>query len=168
MAKTTLHLAKQNFKFSAAHFLIFNETSAEKLHGHNYQVKVDLAVASEADFSEQGYFVDFNVFKKQIKATLDIWDEHVLLPAQHPDMKITKKSPSLEVRFRDRFYVFPENEVILLPVTNTSTEQLARLLAQSFFSEFKSYGISKVRVTVEETRGQGASVVVSGPSELRS
>ena len=161
MVNTTLHLYKQNFKFSSAHFLIFDEKSAEKLHGHNYQVAVQIEVPPESELEKQGYFIDFNVFKKWIKARLDQWDEMVLLPAQHPDMKISKKGPSLEVRFRDRFYVFPENEVHLLPVTNTSVEQLSRLLAQDFSREFKKYRVTKIRVKVEETRGQAASTFVT-------
>lgn len=157
---TTLHLAKQNFKFSAAHFLIFDEKHAERLHGHNYQVRVDIKAPSEEELHQDGYFLDFNVFKKFIKSRLDQWDEIVLLPEKHPDMKFKKTTKSLEVTFRDRFYVFPLNEVILLPVTNTSVEQLSRLLAEDFYTEFKQYGVQKVKVYVEETRGQGASSIV--------
>ena len=159
---TTLHLAKQNFKFSAAHFLIFDEKHAERLHGHNYQVKVDITAPTEEDLHEEGYFLDFNVFKKFIKARLDVWDEIVLLPAKHPDMKFKHTDKSLEVTFRDRFYVFPKNEVLLLPVSNTSVENLSRLLAEEFYAEFKQYGVTRIRVLVEETRGQGASTIVGG------
>lgn len=159
MSTTTLHLAKQNFKFSAAHFLIFDETHAERLHGHNYQVKVDIETPSEAELHADGYFLDFNVFKKYIKARLDQWDEIVLLPEKQKDMKFKKTEKSLEVTFRDRFYVFPLSEVTLLPVTNTSVEQLSGLLAEEFYAEFKQYGVKSVRVHVEETRGQGASTV---------
>lgn len=160
MSTTTLHLAKQNFKFSAAHFLIFDETHAERLHGHNYQVKVDIKTPSEEELHSDGYFLDFNVFKKYIKARLDQWDEMVLLPEKQKDMKFKKNGSSLEVTFRDRFYVFPAQEVSLLPVTNTSVEQLSRLLAEEFFAEFKQYGVKSVRVYVAETAGQGASTVV--------
>lgn len=159
MSTTTLHLAKQNFKFSAAHFLIFDEKHAERLHGHNYQVKVDIKAPSEEELHSDGYFIDFNVFKKFIKARLDQWDEIVLLPGKQPDMKFQKTAKTLEVSFRDRFYAFPLNEVILLPVTNTSVEQLSRLLAEEFYTEFKKYGVTSVRVYVEETRGQGASTL---------
>ena len=162
MSTTTLHLAKQNFKFSAAHFLIFDEQHAERLHGHNYQVKVDIKAPSEEELHAEGYFIDFNVFKKYIKARLDVWDEIVLLPKNHPDMKFKTTDKSLEVTFRDRFYVFPKNEVILLPVTNTSVENLSKILALEFYEEFKKYGVQKVRVSVEETRGQGAATVVPG------
>lgn len=159
MTRTTLHLAKQNFKFSAAHFLIFDAERAEKLHGHNYQVTVDLEVPPEADLATSGFFVDFNVFKSEIKAAVDEWDEHILLPSKQADMKFTQSGPSLEVRFRDRYYVFPANEVILLPVTNTSVEQLSRLLAERFYAAFRTHGVHRVRVSVEETRGQGSSTV---------
>lgn len=158
MESTTLQLHKQNFKFSSAHFLIFDKQKAEKLHGHNYQVKVNITVPTEnSEMNTRGYFIDFNVFKKKIKAKLDEWDEMVLLPKNHEDMKFTENGPSLEVRFRDRFYVFPKNEVLCLPVNNTSVEQLSRLLAHHFLAEFKHMGVLRVQVSVEETRGQGAS-----------
>lgn len=159
MKTTTLLLAKENFKFSAGHFLIFDEKSAERLHGHNYQVKVDITIPPEEDLAAQGYFIDFNEFKKIIKARLDLWDEIVLLPAKHPDMKFKSTERSLDVQFRDRHYVFPQNEVLLLPVTNTSVEQLSRLLAQEFLDQFKKFRVKTVQVTVEETRGQGATTV---------
>lgn len=160
MPEMTLHLFKQNFKFSAARFLIFDAKSAEKLHGHNYQVRVDIGCPAEIANAASGYFVDFNVFKTYIKTRLDAWDEHILLPARQPEMSFETKGASLEVRFRDRFYVFPENEVIRLPVTNTSVEQLSRLLAEDFAQEFKKVGVTSVTVTVEETAGQGASTKV--------
>lgn len=161
MTKTTLQLAKQNFKFSSAHFLIFDEQHAEKLHGHNYQVRVDISFDDAANMQSQGFHVDFNVFKKYIKARLDQWDEMVLLPKLHPDMKFASKGPSLEVSFRDRFYVFPSNEVHLLPVTNTSVENLSKILAEDFLKEFKQYKVSSVSVYVEETQGQGATTTAA-------
>jgi 6-pyruvoyltetrahydropterin/6-carboxytetrahydropterin synthase len=158
-SRTTLHLAKQNFKFSSAHFLIFDEKRAERLHGHNYKVRLDIGFQEEV--SEQGYFTDFNVFKTLTKKALDAWDEMILLPKNHPDMKVQQDGPSLKINFRDRFYVFPKNEVVLLPVTNTSTEQLSKLLAETLFTDFKKLKVSQLRVYVEETPGQGAATVVS-------
>ncbi len=161
MRLTTLHLAKQNFKFSSGHFLIFDDLNAEKLHGHNYQVKVDISVPEDFDLAETGYFIDFSDFKKEIKAQLDLWDEHVLLPAKHPDMKIEKRDANFDIKFRHRFYSLPQNEVVLLPVTNTSVEQLSRILAETFFEKFKKFKVKKLVVSVEETQGQSASSMVS-------
>lgn len=161
MSKTSLQLAKQNFKFSSAHFLIFDETHAERLHGHNYQVRVEIGIADLGALQTTGFFVDFNIFKKHIKSALDRWDEMVILPELHPDMSFQRREATLEVRFRDRFYAFPANEVVLLPVNNTSVEQLSRLLAEDFLGEFKKHQVSFVSVYVEETPGQGATTTVS-------
>lgn len=162
MILTTLHLAKENFKFSSAHFLIFDEKSAEMLHGHNYQVRVQLVCPENTENNQSGYFADFNIFKKAIKAKVDQWDEHVLLPALHPDMKykLSTDGKNYEVHFRDRFYSFPKNEVIWLEVTNTSVEQFSKILATEFFSLFKKYGVQQIAVEVEETRGQSASTTL--------
>ncbi|MFN3696298.1 MAG: 6-pyruvoyl trahydropterin synthase family protein [Pseudobdellovibrio sp.] len=163
-----LHLSKQNFKFSSAHFLIFDDRSAEMLHGHNYQVRVQIAIPeqmmSEKDIQGKiGYAIDFNIIKKYIKSELDRWDEHILLPRLHPDMKykISADRKNHEVSFRDRFYSFPADEIIWLDVTNTSVEQLSQVLAENFIHEFSKYGIRKIKVEVEETRGQSASTTLS-------
>jgi 6-pyruvoyltetrahydropterin/6-carboxytetrahydropterin synthase len=161
MTETSLQLAKQNFKFSSAHFLIFDDHSAERLHGHNYQVRVEIGIPDQDAMKTTGFFVDFNVFKKYIKSALDRWDEMVILPKDHKDMKFNTRGTSLEVNFRDRFYTFPVNEVVLLPVTNTSVEQLSRLLAEDFMREFKAHKVSFVSVYVEETKGQGATTKVT-------
>ncbi|MES2801305.1 MAG: 6-carboxytetrahydropterin synthase [Bdellovibrionota bacterium] len=166
MKTTSLHLAKQNFKFSSAHFLIFDQKSAEMLHGHNYQVVVSILAPDVGNSSDEqgkmGYMVDFNVLKKFIKARLDLWDEHVLLPKNHPDMnsKLSVDGKNYEITFRDRFYSLPKNEVIWLDISNTSVEQLSSVLAEEFFIEFKKYGVTKLTVDVEETRGQSAATTI--------
>ncbi len=160
---TSLHLAKQNFKFSSAHFLIFNATEAEMLHGHNYQVQIILHGPKPADYIDQGYFVDFSVIKKIVKAHCDLWDEHILLPAKHPDMKYQKSNDNknYEIHFRDRFYSLPIKETIWLPITNTSVEQLSMLMAENLMKEFKSLGVLGLEVDIQETLGQSAKSIIS-------
>jgi 6-pyruvoyltetrahydropterin/6-carboxytetrahydropterin synthase len=150
-----LHLSKDNLKFSAAHFLIFDDSHAERLHGHNYRVTVDVKVHWQ-EFADAGYGVDFGILKTKIKAQLDQWDECVLLPAKHKDIKIQVTEESLDLRFRERHYVFPKNEVVLLPLINTSVELLSGLLCQNIWLELNNLGISGLTVQVEETCGQSA------------
>ncbi len=154
---STLHLAKQNFKFSSGHFLIFDEKTAERLHGHNYLVSVKFKAAAGTDFGAKGYWVDFSDLKKIIKAEVDLLDEHVLLPELHPDIKKVKNKNNWDIQFRDRFYSLPLNEVVFLPVVNTSVEELSKYLAQEIFKKLKPLGINHLWLKVEETPGQGAS-----------
>ncbi len=163
LGSTRLHISKQNLKFSSAHFLIFDDQNAEMLHGHNYQVKVDLEVMTDSD---RGLSVDFHEIKKIVKKICDTWDEKVLLPEEQKEMKISAhaKYDSWEVRFRDRYYAFPKKEVVLLPLVNTSVELLSEHFAGILSLEIRKsdfvHLIRRVRVSIEETRGQGASSVM--------
>lgn len=154
-----LHLFKQNLKFSSAHFLIFDHQRAERLHGHNYQVQLLIYTQQGQSESTPGYLVDFSVLKQQIKSLVDQWDEQVLLPKAHPEVytQLTSDQKTLEVRFRERFYAFPANEVILLPIVNTSVELLSYHLAQLMAPFLQKYPIESFEVKVEETAGQAAS-----------
>lgn len=153
-----LHLTKENLKFSSAHFLIFDEHRAERLHGHNYRVQVTVKI-DWSKVASQGYGVDFAILKKIIKTQVDLWDERVLLPALRQDMKIQTQGRSLDLQFRDRHYVFPKDEVVLLPILNTSVELLSGLLCEIFWKEMSSLGILGLKVQVEETSGQSAESV---------
>ena len=54
----TIRLAKENMKFSAAHFTIFNASERERLHGHNFRVEVDI----EARMLGNGMCFDYGIF----------------------------------------------------------------------------------------------------------
>lgn len=156
-----LHLKKENFKFSCAHFLIFDEQRAEKLHGHNYRVQVEVGLPDSLSFKQKGYFLDFSEFKRFIKAQCDLLDEHVILPKLHPEIKTSIEGNSLKLEFRERKYMFPKEEVHLLPLTNTSVEQLSQYLCEIIFKEYASTSIRYIEVFVEETSGQGASFTIN-------
>lgn len=153
----TLKLSKENLKFSAAHFLIFDKLHAERLHGHNYQVQAEFAwLNSDIENNEYGFYVDFKILKNLLSDELKKWDEFILLPALCKEMKFKENGKSLEVKFRDRLYVFPKNEVILLPIVNTSVELLSELLCDNIWKATRQYKPCGIRVIVEETKGQGA------------
>lgn len=151
-----LTLKKENLKFSSAHFLIYDEFRAERLHGHNYKVSLAIKIPWDS-FSKIGYSVDFSILKKIVKAQLDLWDEYILLPANNKEMKITIQGNSLDLRFRDRHYVFPAEEVVLLPIVNTSVELLSEVICNELWSKFKDLGIIALKIQVEETSGQSAT-----------
>lgn len=156
MSTTSLKISKQNLKFSAAHFLIFDSTRAERLHGHNYQVQLEVFAEGSDQLSKQGFLIDFHDIKKISHALIQEWDEVVLLPGKNSEFKFSKQGNHLEVIFRDRSYRFPENEVVLLPIINTSVELLAQCLAEKLMTALRSKGVTDLVLQVEETLGQGA------------
>ncbi|PWU16067.1 MAG: 6-pyruvoyl tetrahydropterin synthase [Bdellovibrio sp.] len=161
---TTLHLYKQNFRFSAAHFLIFDAHRAERLHGHNYQVEVELR--GEQFNHQSGYYIEFKEIKKIIRDRLARWNETVLMPARNEEMKFATHGTTLEIIFRERRYAFPVSEVVLLPTNNTSVEHLSRILAEDLMGLLNAYGVQTIRVQVEETQGQAASCTLTRKSRV--
>jgi 6-pyruvoyltetrahydropterin/6-carboxytetrahydropterin synthase len=155
MERWGIEIEKEYFKFSAAHFLIFPDGSAERLHGHNYRVFVEL----EADLSEHGLVIDFIMVKPVIRELLDSLDEHWLIPGEHAELTFEVRGDgTTEVRYRDRYYAAPSPDVLVLPINNTSSENLAtwigRELRMRLKQRFPDVDINRMRLAVEETSGQ--------------
>ncbi len=151
-----LRLAKDDFKFSAAHFTVFAEDEAEALHGHNYGVGVELG-GSEVD--ELEFLVPAAEAKRDVRSQCAALDEKVLLPAECPHLKLVLSDETVTARFGSRRYTFPSSEVVLLPVANVTIEALARLFWQRLAARWGSLRdrVETLEITVTETRGQGAS-----------
>ena len=154
MEKWSIEIDKEYLKFSAAHFLIFPDGTAERLHGHNYRVYCEI----EGELSEFGLVIDFIKVKPVIRDIVNALDEHWLIPKDHHELTYKKSQGVVEIRYRERFYAAPEEDVILLPINNTSAENLASyiggLLRESLISKFPEVNIRYIRLSVEETQGQ--------------
>jgi len=155
MERWSIDLAKENFKFSAAHFLIFPDGSAERLHGHNYRVFVEI----EARLSVHGLVLDFKMVKPVVRELCDELDEHWLIPGEHAVLRYGERADGcIEVRYLERYYAAPREDVIVLPINNTSSENLAswfgRELLRRLGTRFPDVEILRLRLAVEETSGQ--------------
>ena len=118
----SIDLFKEDFKFSCAHFLIFPDGSKERLHGHNYQVSVEIS----GDLSDRGLVIDFIEAKPVVRELCDELDEHWIVPAEHPGLKIERLGDGhTAVSYGSARYLAPSEEVIELPINNTSVENLA-------------------------------------------
>ena len=155
MERWSIDLSKEYFKFSAAHFLIFPDGSAERLHGHNYRVFVEI----DAELTRFGLVIDFRMVKPLVRELCDMLDEHWLVPGKHPVLKHVARSDGVtEVRYMERYYAAPTADVLVLPINNTSSENLATWFAQELArlleKRFEDVRVSRLRVGVEETPGQ--------------
>src|SRR5207244_78131 len=105
-----VRLAKDFLVFSAAHFITFNGDVCERLHGHNYRVAAEV----HGPLDENQYVVDFIFLRDTLKSLVDELDHHMLLPTGHPLIRVEPQGESVEVTFRDRRWVFPRGDCILL------------------------------------------------------
>jgi 6-pyruvoyltetrahydropterin/6-carboxytetrahydropterin synthase len=154
-----VHLAKESFKFSSTHFTIFSATKAEKLHGHNYQVKCDIEF-DQID-SKIGMAFDFNLIKPEIKSLCDEIDEHILIATKSPFLKVTRSADSIEMTYNERRYVFPKDDCRELELVNITSEELARYFCEKLWTRLlnkkESLQFKSLQITIEETRGQSVT-----------
>ena len=149
-------LSKETFKFSCTHFTIFGPNKAEKMHGHNYYVGFDLYFDSISE--DEGLAVDFNLVKPIMKEICEELDEHVLIAEKSPHQIIEKNKTQVSKTFNQKNYSLPAEDTLILPVSNISSEELARFICLEFIRRApKGTGLTRVETTIEETRGQGVT-----------
>jgi 6-pyruvoyltetrahydropterin/6-carboxytetrahydropterin synthase len=148
-----VRVAKDYLVFSAAHFITFNGNVCERLHGHNYRVAAEVS----GPVDENQYVVDFIALRDALKELVTELDHYVLLPTEHPAIRVTADAMSVEAVFEDRRWVFPRGDCVLLPVANTTAEMLARYLGQRLLpmlAERAKCRPQRLRIEVDECEGQ--------------
>lgn len=151
MPRYRMVLAKEDFKFSSAHFTLFGEGRAELLHGHNYRVRVEL---SGEDLDAEGLLVDIEIFKRTLRGLCARLDSRTLIPGESSRLCWTREGEAISVRCGERVYRFPAEDTLVLPLTNTSIELLARMFWHDLAPCLAGSGVDTLAVAVEETAGQ--------------
>ncbi len=140
---------KSKIKFSASHFLL-DHFKCARLHGHNYYVSVEISDS----LNEKYFVVDFMELSSKLKDIVEPLDHYVLIPTKSEDIKIEKQENSVEVSTGNKRYVFPKEDVCLLPIPATTCE----LLAKYIHDKLKElYTDKKITVIVGETKSSMAS-----------
>jgi 6-pyruvoyltetrahydropterin/6-carboxytetrahydropterin synthase len=150
-----VRVSKDSFIFCAGHFISYEGDRCERLHGHNYRATVEV----EGGLDENWYVFDFIALKQRMKALTDELDHRMMLPTQNPHIRLETGPKSIHVRYRDREWLFPRDDCVLLPIENTTAELLARYLAHRLLAELGAqhgYQPQVLRVEVEENVGQSA------------
>jgi 6-pyruvoyltetrahydropterin/6-carboxytetrahydropterin synthase len=148
-----VRISKDYLVFSAGHFITFNSNICERLHGHNYRVTAEV----EGPLDENHYVVDFIALRDTLKVIVDELDHHMLLPTLHPAIRVTADATRVEATFEDRRWAFPRGDCILLPVPNTTAEQLARHIGRRLLDDLENRCGTRpavLRVEVDECEGQ--------------
>jgi 6-pyruvoyltetrahydropterin/6-carboxytetrahydropterin synthase len=146
-------VTKDHLVFSAAHFITFNGNICEHLHGHNWRVAVEVS----GPIDENSYVFDFIALRDAAMNLVKSLDHSMLLPTEHPTIRVQSDEKEVLVTFGDRRWIFPKEECRLLPIANTTAELLARWMGQQLTQVILAWPgqqVETVRVEVEENFGQ--------------
>lgn len=153
----SVRVTKDTLVFSAAHFITFAGGICERLHGHNW--RVEAWIAGELD--ENRYVFDFIALRDGLQQLIAELDHSVLLPDRHPQISVLQSDDGREItaRFEDRRWVFPTADCRVLPLANTTAEEIARWMTLELIQRLKlkgNAGLAEIRISVEENFGQWA------------
>ena len=155
MTAYRIHVTKDYLTFASGHFITYDGHECERLHGHNYRVGVTV----EGPLSSSQYVLNFVIVKRTMKRLTDELDHRVLLPTQNPLVEVREEGDQVRAEVKGRRYVFPREDVVLVPIANTTAELLATHLARRFKEELQTLGersITAIEIEVEESTGQSA------------
>jgi 6-pyruvoyltetrahydropterin/6-carboxytetrahydropterin synthase len=151
-----VRVTKDHLVFCSGHFISYEGDRCERLHGHNYRTAVEV----EGELDENFYVFDFIALKHRTKAITDELDHRMMLPTRNPHIAVEEGPKSIHVRYREREWLFPREDCVLLPVENTTAELLARYIGQRLVEDLRRqhrFVPRVLRVEVEENVGQSAT-----------
>lgn len=155
-AHYTVRVTKDYLVFCSGHFISYEGDRCERLHGHNYRASVEV----EGPLDDNHYVFDFIALKDRTRAIVDELDHRMMLPMHNPLIAVEAGPRSVHVRYRDREWLFPREDCVLLPIQNTTAEMLARYIAGRLVDDLQQhhgYRPAVLRVEVEENIGQSAT-----------
>ena len=149
-------VTKDHLVFSAAHFITFNGNICERLHGHNWRVAVEVS----GPLDENSYVFDFIALRDATQKLVSDLDHRVLLPTDHPAIRVVADDREVTATFESRRWLFPREDCVLLPVRNTTAELIARWMAFQLREVLRQHSggplLQSLQVEIEENFGQWA------------
>jgi len=105
---------------------------------------------------ENHLVIDFLLVRRKLLEITTELDHYVLLPTQHPTIRVEDNGREVTATFAERRWVFPSGDCRLLPVPNTTSEQLAAHIGKRLFDALGGAAakIERMTLKVEECDGQ--------------
>ena len=153
--QVTMHFDEGKLKFSSGHFTIFSSTEREPLHGHNYTVKVRLAMR----MAEPGITADYRIAEEKFIALCRQLNWRTLIAEHSPYLKIHSNETHIDITFHHETMSLLKNDVVLLPLDNITLETLSQWFVEQVASDaefIEKYGVSAMTVLVHNGPYHGA------------
>lgn len=137
----------EGVSISCAHFIEIDGVF-ERLHGHN------LIFSAEVE-GEGGLVMDFRDLHSNLSEATAELDHHLLIPRDNEALSVRELGDNLEIIAAGKRYRIPESDAVLLPISNSTAEEIARYVHREVSSRLPT-GVRLRYVAVEEMEGRKA------------
>src|SRR5207237_432915 len=117
-------LERHTLRFAAAHFATYRG-DCEPLHGHNYELMVEI----EGPLQQDAWVMDFTIAKQAIAAICKELDHKFILQRNSTVLRVSEGETEFEIGVHEQRYVMPKADVAALPIDNSTAERLAEWFA---------------------------------------
>jgi 6-pyruvoyltetrahydropterin/6-carboxytetrahydropterin synthase len=148
------------FAFSAAHAGL-HDGELEPLHGHTFTVTLRL----HGDPDEAGMVCDFTAAKNALTTAIAPLKRRTLMPAAPSGGRCAHEGRQVVIECGTRLYSLPADDVVLLPVANTTTEQIAAWLLRQVLPALGQPGLRRAELILAEAPDTSATVTVDLEAE---
>ncbi|MGH3568325.1 MAG: 6-pyruvoyl trahydropterin synthase family protein [Pseudonocardia sp.] len=148
----TVEVGRGEFGFSAAHAGV-HDGELEPLHGHTYQVTLRLA----GILGDDGMLIDFGEIKAALREAITPLRRRTMIPGRTPEVVITSEKDTLSIAVGRKRYVLPADDVVVLPLVNTTTETIAGYLLERILPYLHGYGLATAELEVSEAPDTSAT-----------
>jgi 6-pyruvoyltetrahydropterin/6-carboxytetrahydropterin synthase len=106
---------------------------------------------------ENRYVIDFIAFRDALAEIVRQLDHHMLIALNHPLITVEVQESEVVVRFKQKRWVFPKEDCMLLPIVNTTAEEIAGWIAERIRTKlYPTIGdrLDWIEIGVDENNGQ--------------
>lgn len=151
---STIELFKEDMKFSAGHFAIFNSETRENIHGHNYNVFASFTTLID----DEGLSFDYRFYKNKVRKICDSLNEITLIPGKCKYIDISEKDGYHHIKFNNEVMLFLPRDIKILPLYNITVEELSFWLLTEIIADQDELANNKIQnITVKVFSGPGQS-----------
>ncbi|CAG9336339.1 unnamed protein product [Blepharisma stoltei] len=153
----------QEATFSSSHYI----SDCELLHGHEYHLSISLEWCGPCNFLP----INKDYIRTLLLEICSSFDKKIMIPEHSKEFPFEDLDGHFRVNFRSIHFEFPKRNCIVLPISNTTCEELSKyinsLILEKLSLGFKcSISIQNLKVSLSELYQQqeGSTNVCFGGS----
>lgn len=131
----------KEYRFCAAHRLMYHEGRCANIHGHNYVVRVTVGRIFDEIDEETGMIADFSEVRDILSKVFDYYDHSIILNKKDPILEKVRELGAFRVRS------FPGEP---------TAENMCRFFFQPVDQLLYEKDLSLCAISIQETEGNSA------------